>query len=72
MDDDDEAFDDDDDEDEDDDGDDGGVDFERKARQTVARLAREAKESELELQTQQDQGFSMPTVEELAAEAEMP
>ena len=48
------------------------MDFERKARQTVARLAREAKESEMELQTQQDQGFSMPTVEELAAEAEMP
>jgi hypothetical protein len=69
MDDDEEGFDDDDD---DDDDDDGGVDFERKARQTVARLARQAKESDMEMQTQQDQGFAMPSIEELAAEGEMP
>ena len=55
-----------------DDDDDGGVDFERKARQTVARLARQAKESDMEMNTMQDQGFAMPTVEELAAEGEMP
>ena len=47
-----------------DDDDDGGVDFERKARQTVARLARQAKESDMEMNTMQDQGFAMPTVEE--------
>ena len=58
--------------DDDDDDDDGGVDFERKARQTVARLARQAKESDMEMQTQQDQGFAMPSIEELAAEGEMP
>ena len=55
-----------------DDDDGGGVDFERKARQTVARLARQAKESDMEMNTMQDQGFAMPTVEELAAEGEMP
>ena len=40
------------------------MDFERKARQTVARLARQAKESDMEMNTMQDQGFAMPTVEE--------
>eukprot|EP00908_Phaeocystis_cordata_P022993 Transcript_5424.p1 GENE.Transcript_5424~~Transcript_5424.p1 ORF type:complete len:515 (+),score=265.59 Transcript_5424:462-2006(+) len=57
----------------DDDEDDDEVDFERKARQTVAKLAREAEDGEKELHAQQSQeGFVMPSVEQLAGEAEKP
>ena len=61
-----------DDDDEEDDDDDDEMDFERKARQTMERLTREAAENEEEMREQIASASVLPTDEELAAEAERP
>ena len=55
----------------DDDDDDDEVDFERKARQTVKKLEREARDSQAEMETQANQeAFRMPTPQELMDESQ--
>ena len=61
------------DEDEDDEeGEEGELEFERKARRTVAKLERQARENQAEMMQGQDSGFSLPTAAELEEEQTRP
>jgi len=73
MDDDEEEASDEDEDDEDDEGDGDELEFERKARQTVARLEREARENADEVKELADeQALVLPTADELDEEASRP